>query len=98
MIDLIYCGHEQYDECKKELQAGFPDCAIEDASDDIHEGRFQIEVPDERRKELLMFLLENGYYNISLKLQLMSYDEKGVKELEGLMEELAKKKGKVNEV
>ena len=98
MIDLIYCGYEQYDECKKELQEGFPGCAIEDASDDIHEGRLQIEVPDERRKELLMFLLENGYYNISLKLGLMSRDEKGIKELEGLMEELmGRKGGRINE-
>lgn len=71
--ELIYCGYKQYETCVDELTAKYPNAQIEDASDDIHGGRFEITVSDVDEDEFNMFLLEKGYLDISLNLLLYKY-------------------------
>jgi len=69
--DLIYCnGAEDYNEIKDLLKKRFSEIVIKDASDDVHQYRFRIELPDEKKREYLKFTMEKGFYNLSLGIRL----------------------------
>ena len=75
MFDLIYCGHDQYQECTNELKTEYPDAVIEDESDSTHGGRFGIAVRDVSQSEFRLFLMRRGYLEISLDLGLLLLDK-----------------------
>lgn len=75
MTDLIYCEKINiYDDVKKDLKNRFNGCVIKDASDDIHEYRFSINLEDDKRKEYLQFMLKEGLANMSLTVQIALMD------------------------
>ena len=73
--DLIYCGNENYEICKKEILETYSNAQIADSSDDIHGGRFYVEVPDVEEDIFYLWLLKNGYLDISFNLALISMDQ-----------------------
>jgi len=70
MMDLIYLNDRfQYDTIKECLKKEFPNAQIEDASDDVHEYRFSITMPDEKRDEYNKFVLKTGLVIFSFAYQ-----------------------------
>jgi hypothetical protein len=65
MTDLIYGGNEHEDE----LRELFPDAVIEDAGDEIHEGRVSISV-DMDDWEYIRVAFLHGFFDLSLNMQL----------------------------
>jgi len=82
MYDLIYGGNEY----KDELTKLFPSAKIEDASDEIHEGRISIDV-DLDEEEYLRLVVLNGFLDLSLHATIFFMDT----ENKDIVEELAKK-------
>lgn len=73
MQDLIYCNdREEYDEISAKLKSQFANIKITDASDDVHEDRFEIELKDEQRREYRKYLIKEGYGLYSLSLSLIT--------------------------
>lgn len=73
MYDLIYCNdYVEYNEIADKLKFKFPDIKIKDASDDVHEYRFNIELKDEQRREYRKFIIKEGYGVNSLSLTLIA--------------------------
>ena len=66
MIDLIYD-----DAAKKFIFKRFPGAQFRDASDEVHEGRFEVELPDSDRDTFYKAALKEGWYEVSLRFQLM---------------------------
>ena len=67
--ELIYCGDDPYREWVDEIQEAFPDATIQEHWDTIHGVRLELNIPG-AQEALDKFLLENGYFNICLGLQL----------------------------
>jgi hypothetical protein len=65
MTELVYADAEAQRLCREK----WPACKIEDASDDIHPERFEIEV-DCPQAEFYQFACENGFVMECLTLQL----------------------------
>jgi hypothetical protein len=76
MIDLLY-GCQQY---QQDLKVLFPNCSIEDASDEIHEGRIQITVDIDEWEYWRKIFLE-GFSTLSLAFQMKRYEKEFRKEL-----------------
>jgi hypothetical protein len=76
MTDLLY-DCQQY---TNELKTIFPDCNIEDASDDIHEGRIKITVDIDEWEYWRKIFLE-GFSDLSIKFQLKKYEKEFTTEL-----------------
>jgi len=75
MQDLIYCNDSQnYDEISNKLKKKFSDIKITDASDDVHEYRFSVELLDSQRREYRKFIIEEGLSMASLSLALIVSD------------------------
>jgi len=64
--DLIYGGDEYLDEIK----GLFPTAKIEDASDEVHEGRISIDVEMED-EEYFRTIILNGFGEMSISAQMM---------------------------
>lgn len=76
MMDLIY---ENYFKYKDKLKEAFPTSKIEDASDEIHEERLTIEIPDEdyNKKHYYNAILNLGLALESLSFQFLLHERKG---------------------
>jgi hypothetical protein len=85
MYDLIYCENRgDYTEIKNKLLDNFPNANIQDASDEIHHDRFEIEMDDDKRDDYLIFTMKEGFAVLSLTVQLMLHEnQKELKELMG---------------
>lgn len=70
LTDLIYA--EKYeDEIKKDILAKYPDAKFEDGSDDIHRGRFQVEIEGVDRLDWYNWMAFEGVFSdLSLHFQL----------------------------
>lgn len=77
--ELVYAG-----ECESEAQSTikeyFPDSKFEDASDEIHEGRFEVSLPHEQRDDFYVRMIVEGLARACLGFELMirmpeSHDE-----------------------
>jgi hypothetical protein len=89
MIELVYDGT-----AATEIRKEFPDVKIEDASDFIHEGRIQVELPDEKRDAFYKHAMKEGYYEVCLgfKLMMMSGEAKDKEYIHRLLAELKAEK------
>jgi len=77
MNDLLYIGDQaEYDELMEKLKFQFEDISIIDASDDIHEYRFSIELPDDQRGAYYKFIIKEGFGEASFTLVLLLQDPK----------------------
>ena len=66
LTDLIYAGESQ-EEIKMDILAKYPGATFEDASDDIHQGRFQVEIEGIDRLEWYNWVaFEGGFSDLSL--------------------------------
>lgn len=85
MLDLIYAGNEQQ-KCQEIVRKKFPQCIIEDDSDDIHEGRFsvELEISDE---DWYRFLIIEGIAVLSFHFGLSSGTTEGRLLISKLMHE-----------
>ena len=73
MYDLLYCGeHEQ--EIRAMVEKEFPDATIKNASDDIHRGRFSIEM-DCNDDDWMLFVMRHGIHEISFEWQVLKMDD-----------------------
>lgn len=85
MTDLIY------DEAVKPLiLKRFPGAQFQDASDEIHEGRFEVTLPDSEKDAFYKASLKEGWSEVSLRFQLMLKGgrEEDVKTINRWMDEL----------
>ena len=69
MKDLMYAGDSE-GRAKKEILEWFPHAEFEDASDDIHEGRFGVTLPDTDTDKWDRFLIMTTMMEISFRIQL----------------------------
>ena len=85
MIELVYDGA-----AVPLIQKQFPHVKVEDASDSIHEGRVQIELPDEDRDAFYKHAIVEGYCEVcfGFKLMTMSGDSKDGEYIRRLLAEL----------
>lgn len=72
IYDLIYAG-EHSQEFRTLIQKDFPQAIINDASDDIHYGRFSVEMNIDDR-EWPLWLMRNGLHNLSLHWEVLKAD------------------------
>lgn len=80
-----------YDEAAKPIiLERFPSAQIEDASDEIHEGRFAVTLPDSERDAFYKHAIVEGYCEICLGFRTMMYDKKGREQIEKWCSELPK--------
>lgn len=75
MIELVYNAA-----AGPAIQKRFPHAQIEDASDDIHESRIQIVLPDADRDAFYKHALREGYYEACMGFQLMMRGDASDKE------------------
>ena len=68
--DLLYGGLEY----KTELQSIFPKAILVDASDEVHEGRIQVNIELEI-EEYIKSIIINGFHWMSLTFQLYAVDK-----------------------
>lgn len=71
MNDLIYDDSAMVD-----IKAQYPTAIFEDASDEVHGGRFQVEIPDIPEDEWWEFCVKTGIAIVSLGFQLRFRDPK----------------------
>ena len=94
MQELVYDTPEIADLCRKQ----WPNAKIEDASDYIHENRFEIEV-DVSEKEFYHFALANHFLMGCLKMRIDLYTPRHDRNVEtnilidGILEEIRKHSG-----
>jgi hypothetical protein len=75
MTDLMYCGEvEVYTRAIDLLKKKFPDISIRDGSDDVHQYRFETNLPEDQTEKYFKFLLENqlSVYSLTFRLALMN--------------------------
>lgn len=91
MYDLIYVGHdeyEEYEELKEKFQKRFPAATIADASDDIHGWRFSIEMEDVKKREYLKYVIREGIVNLSFNMQMMMHTKELIGEVQEILDEM----------
>ena len=90
MNDLIYANYE----AEKIVEKKYPNIKIEDASDEIHQERFEIQFNEDEynEHEYLKFLLESGLFQVSLRFQVMSKTKEDIPKISKALEELRKEK------
>jgi hypothetical protein len=55
----------------KAIKAKWPHAVFEDASDDIHEDRFEVAIQDVTEDDFYVFAIREGFALVCLKFQLM---------------------------
>jgi len=93
MMDIMYFGYEGEDESPK-LQAEFipaikekfEDVKLRDAFDDIKGYRQEVHLPDEKKDNYLCWLIGNGWFEMSITMQLMMLDQGQKDEFERIYE------------
>lgn len=70
MRELVYDG-----DAKPLIIKNFPEVKIRDASDEIHVGRFEIELDDEKEESFYIFAIKEGFVLNCLAWQLMIQDD-----------------------
>lgn len=83
MYDLVYSDNND----RVLVEQRFPDARIEDASDFVHDERFSVELPPEKRREYLVWAIKAGLGGVSFTLQMMVRDPKSHAELKELIAE-----------
>lgn len=87
MIELVY------DKAAWEvIKQRFPNAQMEDASDEIHESRIQVILPDADRDAFYKHAIREGYYEVCFGFQIMARDEKGYAQIKKWIEELKAEK------
>ncbi len=66
MIDLLYD-----DAALPVIKEAFPHVKVEDAKDEVHEDRVQIELPDEDKDSFYKHSIRKGYCQLLLNFELM---------------------------
>lgn len=66
MIELLYD-----EKALPEIKEAFPHVKVEDASDSIHTGRVEIELPDEDRDAFYKHSIRKGYHGLLLGFGMM---------------------------
>ena len=93
MTDLMYFGYEWEDESPK-LQAEFipaikekfEDVKLSDAYDSIKGYRQEVCLPDEREDDYLCWIIGNGWFEMSITMQIMMMDKKQKDEFKRIFE------------
>ena len=70
MKDLMYAGDSE-GRSKKEILEWFPHAEFEDASDYIHEGHFEVVLPDDDADKWDKFLVMTTMMEISFRMQIL---------------------------
>ena len=58
-----------------EIKTRFPNATFEDASDEIHESRISVKIPDATSRAWLGFLLDSGWHGVSFGFQVLIKSE-----------------------
>ncbi len=91
MYDLVYDGG-----CLGEIKQAFPLAEIEDASDFIHEGRFSVQLPEDKRREYLKFIMLKGISPVSLMFQTDIGSPKHQDEIKDIVDEIKRESSEAN--
>lgn len=91
MYDLVY-NFEFY----KEIKQTFPSAKIEGASDDVHYGRFSVELPDDKRREYLKFVILEDIAPVSYMFQIYIQSPKHMKEIKDIINEIERENSGTN--
>lgn len=78
MQDLIYFGYTWDEDSSnletsfiEEIKEAFPQVKLVDAFDDIKGFRQEVHLPEEEKDNYLAWLMGNGWWNLSLTMQLI---------------------------
>lgn len=83
MIDLLYTNEGWGGVVK-----AFPHAKVCDASDDIHDERMQVDLPDADKDAYLKWAIKNGFGPISLMVQFMMHTNEGLTLLKKVIDEI----------
>ena len=72
MLDLVYVDPEKYEALWNVVAERFPAAKITDASDFIHDRRFEVVLPADTREDYLRFALAEGFGGNSFTVQMMA--------------------------
>lgn len=91
MIDLIYDSS-----AVTFIQERFPHVKVTDASDEIHEGRVEIELPDSDKDDFYKDSIRKGYHQVSFHFQLMlrGSREEDINQIKKWLKEIEEEKDK----
>ena len=78
--ELVYGGKD----IEKLILDKYPKAVIEDASDDVHEERFNVEIPDVCLSDFYIFAIREEFVSLCFKFQLMLHNKREI--IEQLME------------
>jgi hypothetical protein len=84
--DLIYTSPEGYAEIQAIIQSAFPNAVFEDASDEVHERRFMVAIPDVSQVTFCRLALDEGFAACSLLFSMAAMEHGGYKNALRLME------------
>jgi len=87
MQDLIYGNSEIYNLIKEK----YPDATYEDASDFIHQERFEVEFDKDKKDisdEYIEFAIKEGFACYSLKLQMMFMMKKEIPRIKQIIDNI----------
>jgi CRISPR/Cas system CSM-associated protein Csm5 (group 7 of RAMP superfamily) len=97
MIDLMYFGYTWDEDSRKnevdfikEIKEKFPNVELHNAYDDIKGYRQEVCLEDEQTDDYMAFLFGNGWYELSLTLQIDMMTEEKTEQVRKWIE-LAKK-------
>ncbi len=85
--ELSYADESLGEIIKKE----FPEAVFTDASDFIHNDRFEVDIDSEDNdieKKFYMYAIKNGFSEVCFQFRLMVYDKKYTQEIMGWVNEL----------
>lgn len=72
MYDSLYFEtRKDYLETKQQILTQFPNAIIEDASDDIHDHRYSVQLLDAENYNFYKFILQEGFGLCSLHVNIM---------------------------
>jgi hypothetical protein len=72
--DLIYLeNYADYQRCQAEILEAFPQAKFQDASDYIHEYRFEVTLPVSDEEAFFKLAIRKGFARCSLKVGLRMY-------------------------
>ena len=93
MMDIMYFGYEWDEDSREieiefipEIKKKFKDVELRDAFDSIKGYRQEVHLPDEMKDDYYCWLMGNGWFELSITMQIMMMDKKEEKEFKRLFE------------
>lgn len=79
-------SHQLQSQFNNEIKEKFPDVDLRDAYDEIKGYRQEVHLPEDQRENFKVWLLGNGWFDMSMTMQLLMMSEDKEDEIKSLIE------------